>query len=222
MKDTILLVEDNLHIMEINREVLNAEGYEVLQATDGKTCLELLARNNVDMIVLDIMLPDCDGLTLCGQIKAEYEDIPILFLSALGESSQIIEGLRAGGDDYLPKPYDIGVLLARVEARLRASHNRKRYITHLGLRMDTQNMTAFFDDQDLLLTQKEYLLLQTLIRAEQHGIDKDKLYRTVWGTEAGGDHNALYTTVSRLNKKLDRVEVHVVFHRGAGYMLEKL
>lgn len=222
MKGTVLLVEDNPHIMEINAEVLSAEGYRVLQAEDGKTCMELLAQNQVELIVLDIMLPDSDGLTLCGEIKARYEDLPILFLSALGENSQIIEGLRAGGDDYLPKPYDIGVLLARVEARLRAARGTKRCLSCFGLRLDTQNMAAYAGDRDLVLTQKEYLILLTLIRAGQRLVDKDELYRSVWAMEAGGDHRALYTTVSRLNKKLDGAGVHVSFRRGEGYTLEEL
>ena len=221
MKGTVLLVEDNPHIMEINAEVLTAEGYRVLQAENGRTCMELLAENDVELIVLDIMLPDSDGLTLCGEIKAEHEEIPILFLSALGENSQIIEGLRAGGDDYLPKPYDIGVLLARVEARLRAARGTKRCLTHLGLRLDTQNMAAFAGDRDLILTQKEYLLLLTLSRAGQRLVTKDELYRAVWSMEAGGDHRALYTTVSRLNKKLDSTGVRVAFRRGEGYTLEQ-
>ncbi len=221
MRETILLVEDNPHIMEINREVLCAEDYRVLQAPDGHSCMALLAGNDVDLIVLDIMLPDSDGLQLCGQIKAQY-DIPILFLSALGENAQIIEGLRAGGDDYLPKPYDIGVLLARVEARLRAARGKRRYVNAQGLRLDTETLVACAGDRDLLLTQKEFLLLLTLIRAEQHPVDKDELYRTVWGTEALGDHKTLFTTVSRLNKKLDPANVHVVSRRGLGYTLEDL
>lgn len=164
MKETILLVEDNPHIMEINREVLSAAGYRLLEAEDGRHCMAALAGNDVDLIVLDIMLPDADGLVLCRQIKALY-DVPILFLSALGENSQIIQGLRAGGDDYLSKPYDIGVLQARVEARLRASRGKKRIVSCMGLRLDTETLTAFAGDRDLLLTQKEFLLLLTLTRA---------------------------------------------------------
>ena len=221
MKGTVLLVEDNPHIMEINVEVLTAEGYRVLQAEDGRTCMKLLSENDVELIVLDIMLPDSDGLTLCGEIKAQYEKTPILFLSALGENSQIIDGLRAGGDDYLPKPYDIGVLLARVEARLRASRGSNRYVNYLGLRLDTQNLAAYAGDRDLVLTQKEYLLLLTLVRADGRLVDKDELYRTVWGMEAGDDYRALYTTVSRLNKKLDCALIRVSFRRGEGYSLEE-
>lgn len=219
MRETILLVEDNPHIMAINAEVLSGEDYRVLQAMDGKTCMALLKENDVDLIVLDIMLPDADGLALCGRIKAEY-DVPILFLSALGENAQIIEGLRAGGDDYLPKPYDIGVLLARIEARLRADRRGKRVLSFGALRLDTVSMLGYAGERDLLLTQKEYLLLLTLMQNGDRLIGKDELYETVWGASPGGDHSALYTAVSRLNKKLDGSFVRVVFHRGEGYALE--
>lgn len=219
MRETILLVEDNPHIMAINAEVLSGEDYRVLQAMDGKTCMALLKENDVDLIVLDIMLPDADGLALCGRIKAEY-DVPILFLSALGENAQIIEGLRAGGDDYLPKPYDIGVLLARIEARLRADRRGKRVLSFGALRLDTVSVLGYAGERDLLLTQKEYLLLLTLMQNGDRLIGKDELYETVWGASPGGDHSALYTAVSRLNKKLDGSFVRVVFHRGEGYALE--
>ena len=124
--NTILLVEDNPHIMKINSTSLMMEGYHILQATTAADCLQTLRSNDVDLIVLDIMLPDGNGIALCSEIKHGYE-IPILFLSALGENEDIIAALRAGGDDYLPKPYDINVLIARVEARLRSSYREKRF-----------------------------------------------------------------------------------------------
>ncbi len=221
MSYTILLVEDNPHIMEINREALLMEDYNVLEAANGRACLEQLATHAVDLIVLDIMLPDSDGLALCGRIKEQY-DIPVLFLSALGENAQIIDGFRAGADDYLPKPYNIGVLLARIEARLRSSKSSKRFITYGCLRLDTVSMTARRDATDLLLTQKEFLLLLTLIKSVGRLVSKEELYRTVWGADFGESHNAVYTTVSRLNKKLDDADagVRVTLHRGEGYALE--
>ncbi|MBQ6257944.1 MAG: response regulator transcription factor [Clostridia bacterium] len=221
MSYTILLVEDNPHIMEINHEALMMEGYDVLEAKDGRECMARLKERDVDMIVLDIMLPDSDGLTLCRQIKAQY-DIPILFLSALGENEQIIEGLRSGGDDYLPKPYDIRVLLARVEARLRASQRKKRFVTYAGLRLDTALLIAYNGEADLLLSQKEYLLLLTLLRNPNRPMEKEELFFAVWGAATGGDMSALHTTVSRLNKKLESAGKRVSYQRGEGYALEEV
>ena len=125
----ILLVEDNPHIMEINSETLTMEGYEVVEAPDGKTCLSVLQSQQIDLAILDIMLPDADGLELCRQIKREH-DIPIIFLSALGENSQIIDGLRAGGDDYLPKPYDLGVQQAKT-ARWKRSYSIRKFSSNM-------------------------------------------------------------------------------------------
>ncbi len=221
MPHTVLLVEDNPHIMEINREALLMEGYEVLEAEDGKGCIAVLEARDADLIVLDIMLPDSDGLTLCRQIKARW-DIPILFLSALGENAQIIEGLRAGGDDYLPKPYDIGVLLARIEARLRTDRHRKRYVTRGSLRLDTLSLIAAFGEKDLLLTQKEFALLLSLTQNPGRLMKREELYSTVWGVDAAGDLSALHTTVSRLNRKLSPAGLRVSFQRGEGYTLEEI
>ena len=223
MRPVILLVEDNPHIMEINREALIMEDYRVLQAQDGHACMEILKNNDVDLIVLDIMLPDADGLDLCRKIKAEY-GVPVLFLSALGENGQIIQGLQAGGDDYLSKPYDIGVLLARIEARLRTVPRKIRAAKNTELQMNTLSMTAWYGQTDLMLNRKEFLLLLTVLRNPNRKIGKEELYRTVWGTDAGNDLNALYTTVSRLNKKLESggTGERVVWQRGEGYALEEI
>ena len=223
MSYTILLVEDNPHIMEINREALAMEDYAVLEAADGRACMKQLASRDVDLIVLDIMLPDTDGLTLCRRIKEQY-GTPILFLSALGESGQIIEGLRAGGDDYLPKPYDIGVLLARIEARLRSARRGKRFVPFGCLRLDTVSMIALAGETDLLLTQKEFLLLLSLVKNVNRFVSKEALYREVWGADPGESNTVVYTTVSRLNKKLDDAAagLRVVLHRGEGYALEQV
>ena len=221
MTYTILLVEDNPHIMEINHEALEMNDYRVLEAKDGKECMARLKENDVDMIVLDVMLPDSDGLTLCKEIKAQY-DVPILFLSALGENEQIIAGLRAGGDDYLPKPYDIKVLLARVEARLRAAGRKKRFLSYEGLRLDTFLLIAYYGEMDLLLNQKEYLLLLTFLKNPNRPVEKESLYAAVWGGSAGDDMNALHTAVSRLNKKLEFAGFRVSYRRGEGYALEEV
>ena len=220
---TILLVEDNPHIMEINDEALTMEDYTVRKARTGRECMEVLEKYDVDLIVLDIMLPAADGLALCKKIKAQY-DIPILFLSALGENEQIIEGLRAGGDDYLPKPYDIGVLLARVEARLRASQRERRVVSYGGLRMDTVIMKGFWRDQDLMLTHNEFILLLLLAQNGSRPVSKEVLIERIWGSLPEQDHGDMYSTVFRLNKKLEAAEadLRVVSRRMAGYALDEI
>ena len=221
--NTILLVEDNPHIMKINHTALMMEGYRILEAHTAAECIAVLAADNVDLIVLDIMLPDGNGVALCTQIKQKYE-LPILFLSALGENSDIIAALRAGGDDYLPKPYDINVLIARVEARLRSAHATKRIFVFEPLKFDTVARRCFFRDRDLMLTQKEFSLLLLLARNNGQVVSKEKLYQFVWGSELSGDSTALYTAVSRVSTKLKKEEVpiNVVYLRDKGYTLEEI
>ncbi|MBQ6660884.1 MAG: response regulator transcription factor [Lachnospiraceae bacterium] len=223
MSYTVLLVEDNPHIMEINYEALMMEDYTVLRAFDGRECMEQLSNHHVDLIVLDIMLPDSDGYTLCRQIKQEY-DVPILFLSALGENEQIIRALRDGGDDYMTKPYDLGVLLAHVEARLRESGNKNRVINYENLELDTVSVVAQYRGQDLLLTKKEFSVLLMLATHGTRPVAKEELYKNVWNAPAELNSNALYTTVSRLNRKLEAAGANLaaVFNGTEGYTLEKL
>lgn len=220
---TILLVEDNPHIMKINSSCLSMEDYSVLEAVDAAQCRYMLSNNDVDLVILDIMLPDGDGISLCREIKAKY-DIPILFLSALSENDDIITALRAGGDDYLPKPYDIQVLIARVEARLRSVRKDKRYISFGRLRLDTVSMAAYFADNDLLTTQKEFSILLMLARNIGSTVPKAELYENVWGLPYSDNANALFTAVSRLNKKLDdnKADVTITYERGKGYALESI
>jgi len=219
----VLLVEDNPSIMEINHEALMMEGYDVYEAFDGKQCMDQLRKNTVDLVVLDIMLPDSDGITLCRQIKKIY-DVPILFLSALGENEQIIRALREGGDDYLTKPYDLGILLAHVEARIRDAQGKKRIIYYEGLRLDTVAMVAFFSESDLLLTKKEFSLLLVLITRGMRPLSKEELCRYVWNSSAKNCSNALYTTISRLNKKLLNAGATLAaeMHGNDGYTLDEV
>ena len=141
----ILLVEDNPHIMAINDAALHMRGYRTLQAETAHKCRELLCFHAVDLIVLDILLPDGDGVALCREIKQEY-DVPILFLTAMGENEDIVKGLTAGGDDYLTKPYDLEVFMARVEARLRAAHPKERAVRLGPLQMNLLSGRAYIGE----------------------------------------------------------------------------
>ena len=220
---TILLVEDNPHIQRINSAALRMEGYQTLEAATAAECLSLLQDHEVDLILLDIMLPDGNGIALCAELRERY-DVPILFLSALGENRDIITALRAGGDDYLAKPYDIDVLLARVEARLRAAAREKRQYRIGDLTLDTVARIGYCAGSDLLLTQKEFSLLLQLARRPEHGLRKEALYEAVWGRPMAADSAALYTAVSRLNAKLAEASsrLTISYLRGQGYQLEEI
>lgn len=220
---TILLIEDNPHIMKINAEVLSLRGYEVLKASTVKEAWEQLNWHPVDLIVLDIMLPDGNGVEFCRELK-EHNHVPIIFLTALGENRDVVEGLRAGGDDYLPKPYDLEVLIARIEARLRSAAESRRYLCYGCLKLDTVSLIGFVNNRDLLLTHKEFTVLLLLAQNAERKVSQNELMREVWGMESDMEKRALWTLISRLRKKLhsedSRLEISSL--RGGGYLLEQL
>lgn len=220
---TILLVEDNPHIMKINAQLLTLRGYQVLQAETAAQAREQLRWHPVDLIVLDILLPDGSGLELCRELKAQ-RSIPILFLTALGENQDVVEGLRAGGDDYLAKPYDLEVLVARIEARLRAAEEVRRYFGYGGLKMDLLTMTGYVNGKDIQLTQKEFTALLLLARAAERKVSQEELMEALWGPDAHAESRALWTLISRLRKKLNSQEsrLEISSLRGGGYLLEQL
>ena len=218
---TILLVEDNPHIMKINAELLTMRGFDILQAASAEECREILLWHSVDLVVLDIMLPDGNGISLCREIKEKYH-MPILFLSALGESKDVVEGLRAGGDDYLAKPYDLEELVARIEARLRQEAGKNRFIYYSSLKLDTQSACGYLNNEDLMLTQKEYSVLLLLAERAETVVSSQELLQKVWNTEENS--NALWTLISRLRGKLDseHSRITITSERGAGYILERI
>lgn len=220
MSRTVLLVEDNRHIMKINGDTLTEAGYRVLKAETAAQARALLETEAPDLIVLDIMLPDGDGLALCRDIRGE-SNIPILFLSAKKESSEIIEGLRAGGDDYLPKPYDIGVLLARVEALLRRAVTSGTVTTWGSLTLDTVSQRALVNGEDILLTPREFALLLYLVRNEGQEVHMERLYEAAWGQPMANDPNAVRIAVSRLRKKIAPAGVQITTARGVGFVLRR-
>ena len=220
---TILLVEDNPHIMKINAQLLTLRGYQVLQAETAAQAREQLRWHPVDLIVLDILLPDGSGLELCRELKAQ-RPIPILFLTALGENQDVVEGLRAAGDDYLAKPYDLEVLVARIEARLRAAGEVRRYFGYGGLKLDLLTMTGYVNGNDIQLTQKEFTALLLLARAAERKVSQEELMEALWGPDAHAESRALWTLISRLRKKLNSQEsrLEISSLRGGGYLLEQL
>lgn len=218
---TILLIEDNEHIIHINEAALTMRDYTVLCADSLQKAQNLLSFHQVDLIILDIMLPDGNGIEFCKKLKMNSK-VPVLFLSALGESEDIVAGLRAGGDDYLAKPYDLEVLIARVEARLRTQAIQNRFIQVGNLKLDTISLSAYVNDQDLLLTKKEFSVLLLLAQKANRVVDKQLIYQSIWGVPMNSDSRALWTIISRLKKKLklENANVTISSQRSEGYMLE--
>lgn len=218
----ILLVEDDPRIMEMNNIVLTMNEYQVMQANTLAQAERLLAQAQPNLIVLDIMMPDGSGLDFCVKIRAHY-DTPILFLTALGDNSDVLRGLRIGADDYLAKPYDMDIFLARVEALLRrASRGRNAFsgMWAIGpLALDTTAGRAFINGEDMLLTPKDFLLLNLLAQHEGQLLEKAWLYERVWHAPLTQDDSALKSAMYRLRRRLGRDMIEIVSVRNIGYRL---
>ncbi len=213
----ILLVEDNPHIMEINKLTLESAGFRTLEAESLKRCRELMEFYDIDLIVLDILLPDGNGIEFCREIKLNYPKLPILFLSALSENEDVIRGLTEGGDDYITKPYDLEEFKARISTLIRSTRRIERHLHFEGLCLDLTRGRATIDDRELNLTQREFSLLICLI-GEQTGQKQTELYNEMFGRP--GDENALRLTVSRLKQKLVGSSVEIITIRKKGYEIK--
>lgn len=225
--ETILLVEDDKNIQRTNRRILEREGFTVLCAGRLKEAQEILLEHKPDALILDIMLPDGSGLVFCEEIRP-YTPVPVLFLTALDEKDEIIEGLVAGGNDYITKPYDVDEFVARVKAQLRlarmnrlASENTKTIIRG-PLTLDTIALRAFINGVDMMLTAREFSVLLFLLKNEGRTLSAKEIYKGAWDQPMSGNVNALWKCISRLKNKLTACEAKVCLmnFRNKGYLLE--
>jgi DNA-binding response OmpR family regulator len=214
----ILLVEDNLEIQEVNKNMLiQCGGYRVRLAKNLAEARERLAEAEPDLIVLDIMLPDGSGLDFLQELRRSA-DIPVLLLTALGEPSDTAKGLRAGGDDYLAKPYDNDELLARIESLLRRASRPQKTLTKGRLALNVNSGMAFIDGRDLLLSPKEFAVLLFLAQNEGKTVNAEYLYREVWGLPLF-NKQTVKNRISELRKKLEDAAsgCYIESVRGEGY-----
>lgn len=216
----ILLVEDNEKIMQGNERMLRRRGYGVVMALTLAEARKALEAQMPDLIVLDIMLPDGSGLDFMAELR-QYSKMPILLLTGLTTPEDVVRGLTAGGDDYLAKPYDFGVLLARVEALLRRAEQIPEKLTRDRLFLDVAAGVAMLDGADLLLTQKEFALLLIFVQNESRFIGAEYLYEKLWKQPMTGDSNALRSTLKRLRAKLDGSGYCITLSKGEGYQFER-
>ncbi len=216
----ILLVEDNEKIMQGNERMLRRRGYGVVKALTLEEARKALEVRMPDLIVLDIMLPDGSGLDFMAELR-RHSQVPILLLTGLTTTEDVVRGLTAGGDDYLAKPYDFGVLLARVEALLRRAEQIPEKLTRDRLSLDVTAGVAMLDGADLLLTQKEFALLLLFAQNADRFISAEYLYEKVWKQPMTGDSNALRSTLKRLRAKIEGSGYCITLSKGEGYQFER-
>lgn len=224
----ILIVEDEINLAETLAENLAEEGHEVLSAHDGETGLEMIRAELPDLIVLDIMLPILDGLSVCRIVRRDptTSHIPIIMLTARGTEVDKIVGLESGADDYIVKPFGLGELLARIRAVMRRAPGRTATQDELiaaDLRVDLTGRRAFLGSEELRLSHKEFDLLSELMRNQGAVLSRDLILTKVWGYEYFGDKRTVDVHIRWLREKIERDPSNpqrIATVRGVGYRFE--
>lgn len=225
MSGRILVADDDRAIREALARALALEGYDVVQAPDGAQALKLVGSSQPDAAILDVMMPNVDGLTVCRVLRAERNRLPILMLTARTETPDRVAGLDAGADDYLPKPFDLDELLARVRALLRRARpepdagDASTVLQVADLRIDTTARRVWRGEREVELSKTEFDLVELLVRNQGIVLEHSTVYDRIWGYDFGPDSKNLAVYISYLRRKLegdgDSKLIHTV--RGVGY-----
>jgi DNA-binding response OmpR family regulator len=201
----ILLVEDHSRLADVTKRALVDDGYVVDIARDGKIAIDMFDINEYDLVVLDVMLPELDGFTVCRDIRKNNNDVPIIMLTAREGLNDRIEGLDAGADDYLMKPFSFAELSARIRALLRRGKKGDSTILKVGsLSLDPATKSVKVNGSLLELTAKEYVLLQYFMRHSNRVIPKNELLEHVWDMNYNGLSNVVETYIRYLRQKITR------------------
>lgn len=227
MAKTVLIVEDERPIVEILKFNLKREGYEVLEALDGKTGLELGKTRDPDLILLDVMLPEMNGFEVCAALRDFGSAVPIIMLTAREEESDKVFGLEAGADDYITKPFSMRELLARVKANIRrrsldaGTRGPSENLLKQGqLVVDLTAVTVMKNGVPVEVTQKEFDLLTCLLSNPGKVYSREELMEKVWNYDYYGDMRTVDVTVRRLREKIEDdpgTPRYIRTKRGAGY-----
>jgi two-component system response regulator MprA len=224
----VLVVDDDSAIRSSLALALDLEGYEVTVAADGADALTAMRDDRPDVLVLDLMMPGIDGLTVCRVLRSEKDRVPILMLTARTETTDRVEGLDAGADDYLPKPFDLEELLARLRALLRRTQaapagggaNGTEFCVG-ALCMDPSARRAWSGEHEFELSKTEFDLLELLMRNEGIVLEHSTIYDRIWGYDFGPDSKNLAVYISYLRRKLAAAGCDEMIKtvRGVGYAL---
>jgi two-component system response regulator MprA len=223
MNESILIVEDDIAILKVLQRSLSFEGYEVDSAENGETALTRLKVHHPDAVILDLMLPDMDGIEVCRRIRVS-DKVPILILTARESVKDRVIGLDAGADDYLVKPFALDELLARVRALLRRSVPEKAAeLSFSDLTLNPSTRQAIRNQRVIHLSAKEYDLLELFLRHPRQVLTREVIFDRVWGYDFGGESNVLDVYVRYLRKKLEESGENKLIHtvRGVGYVLRE-
>ena len=224
----ILVVDDEFRIRQIIRKYAEFEGYEVDEAVDGMQAIQVCRKENFDLIIMDVMMPELDGFSACREIKKFKPDTPIIMLSARGEEYDKIHGFELGSDDYVVKPFSPKELMMRVNAVIKRTHTseqkevKKDVFTYKGLSVDFSARIVTVDGKRVEMTPKEYDLFFYMVKNKGLALTRESLISEVWGYDFFGDERTLDTHIKLLRKSLGEYSKCVVTLRGVGYRFETL
>jgi two-component system response regulator MprA len=226
MPGKVLVADDDRAIRTSLARALELEGYDVVAVPDGAAALDAARQSPPDVLVLDVMMPGVDGLTVCRVLRAERDRTPILMLTARTETSDRVAGLDAGADDYLPKPFELDELLARLRALLRRAQpaaegvgDEATTLRLADLRVDTAARRVWRGEREIDLSKTEFDLLELLVRNAGIVLDHSTIYDRIWGYDFGPDSKNLAVYISYLRRKIETNGESKLIHtvRGVGY-----
>jgi len=223
MKERILIIEDDEGIVRVLRRALSYEGYTVDTALDGENGLHLAREHHPDLVILDLMLPGMDGIEVCQRLRS-VGSTPILMLTAKDAVQDRVQGLDAGADDYMTKPFELDELLARLRALLRRTQlDRAPVLSFADLVLDTSTRQASRKGRVIPLTAKEYDLLELFLRHPRQVLTREMIFDRVWGYDFGGESNVLDVYIRYLRQKLESEGEMRLLHtvRGVGYVVRE-
>ncbi|WP_026907980.1 response regulator transcription factor [Paucisalibacillus globulus] len=220
--NTVLVVDDDAHIRKLIRLYLENSHYHVIEAADGEEALELLGKHTIDLAIVDVMMPRIDGYELTEDIRS-FLDIPILMVTAKGESQDKVKGFRAGTDDYLVKPFDPVELILRVEALLKRYNISVEEKVKVGsITIDKERLLVQAEEKIISLKKKECELLFVLASSPGKIFTRNQLIEKIWGYDYEGDERTVDVHIKRLREQLEDFEdIAITTVRGLGYRLEE-
>ncbi|MCY8233059.1 response regulator transcription factor [Priestia endophytica] len=221
----IMIIEDDEKIRKIVADTLTKWKYEVIEIKEFDHILDDFEKSQPDLILLDINLPTFDGFYWCQKIRA-ISSVPILFLSSRNQNMDIIMAINMGGDDFIQKPFDLDVLVAKISALLRRNYTYQNgpnlKLTHRNLSLYVTNSTIQFEEQSIELSRNEFIILQLMMRRIGKIVSRDDLMQALWNDEQFVDDNTLTVNVNRLRRKISGIglEDFIVTRKGMGYLIE--
>ncbi|EEL49909.1 MULTISPECIES: response regulator transcription factor [Bacillus cereus group] len=225
MNKTVLLVEDERRLREIVSDYFRNEGFEVIEAEDGKQALELFAEHTIDLIMLDIMLPEIDGWSVCRRIRKESE-VPIIMLTARSDEDDTLLGFELGADEYVTKPFSPKVLVARAKTLLKRADGavgvvEENTLSMAGIDVNRLSRTVSVNGEEIILTHKEFELLVYLMENKGIVLSRQHLLDQLWGYDYYGDDRTVDTHIKKLRNKLGDKAKHIGTVIRVGYKFEE-